>query len=196
MRSIVKIATLCSLLLAIGCKAAPEDQALELVAAYGGQVRTDSAGHIVSVDLSNTPAGDDVIAALAVFPTIQSLNCSNAGRITGHGFAAWSPASQIESLYLVGTAVDDGGLQHVARLGSLKTLQLGQTKITDAGLSAVDHLSNLETLSLSKTQVTDAGLISLRDLRKLSTLMIRDTGTTPRGVVELRRMLPDVRVVD
>lgn len=196
MRPSLRIATLSCLLLVVGCKTAPEDEALELVAAYGGEVRTDAAGHVTAVDLSDTPAGDDVVAALGVFPTIQTLNCSNAPRITGQGFAAWSPASQLESLYLVSTAVDDAGLHQIGRLPSLKTLQLGHTKITDAGLPAVDHLSNLETLSLSNTAVTDAGLISLRDLRKLSTIMVRDTGATSRGVLELRRMLPDARIVD
>lgn len=195
MRQSAKLATLCCVLLTAGCSATPEEEALEMVAAYGGEVRTDAAGHVTAVDLSDTPAGDDVIAALGVFPTIQTLNCTNAGRITGQGFSAWSPNTSIESLYLVSTALDDAGLHQIGRLSSLKTLQLGHTKITDAGLPALDHLANLETLSLSNTAVTDAGLISLRDLRKLSTLMIRETGTTPRGVLELRRMLPDARVL-
>jgi hypothetical protein len=180
----------------LGCSTTPEEKALELVAAYGGEVRTNTAGQITAVDLSDSSAGDDVIAAIAVFPTINTLNCSNASRVTGQGFATWSPEARIESLYLVGTALDDAGLQQVGHLGSLKTLQLGQTKITDAGLPALDRLINLETLSLSNTAVTDIGLISLRDLRKLSTLMIREANTTPRGVLELRRMLPDARVVD
>ena len=195
MRQFACLAAIVFVVLAVGCKAAPEDQALELVAAYGGEVRTDSAGHVTAVDLSDTPAGDDVIAALAVFPTIQTLNCTNAERITGQGFADWASNASIESLYLVSTALDDAGLQQIGRLKSLKTLQLGHTKITDVGLPALDHLSNLETLSLSNTAVSDAGLISLRDLRKLSTLMVRDTGATPRGVLELRRMLPDARVL-
>lgn len=196
MRQIASFVAMGCLVLLTGCSATPEEEALELVKAYGGEIRTDSAGHVTAVDLSDTPAGDDVVAALGVFPTIQTLNCSNASRITGQGFSAWSPNAAIESLYLVSTALDDAGLHQVGRLHSLKTLQLGQTKITDAGLPAVDHLSNLETLSLSNTAVTDAGLVSLRDLRKLSTLMVRDTGTTPRGVVELRRMLPAARVID
>ncbi len=195
MRRFAQLAVIVCVLLTLGCKATPEEQALELVAAYGGEVRTDAGGHVTAVDLSDTPAGDDVIAALGVFPTIRTLNCTNAGRISGQGFSAWSSDASIESLYLVSTALDDAGLHQIGRFNSLKTLQLGHTKITDAGLPAVDHLSNLETLSLSNTAVTDAGLISLRDLRKLSTLMIRDTGASPRGVLELRRMLPKARIL-
>ncbi len=196
MRNVARYLAVAMTLCACGCSASPEDQALELVAAYGGQVRTSVDGKIVAVDLSDTPAGDDVIAALAVFPTIQTLNCSNANRITGHGFAAWTSQSQLEELYLVGAAIDDHGLWHVSRLTTLKTLQLGHTKITNAGLSALDHLTQLQTLSLSSTAVTDAGLVKLRDLRHLTTLMLRDTGVTRRGVTELRRMLPEVRIVD
>ncbi len=185
-----------SLALLTGCSETPEAQALAAIASVGGQVRSDNQGRILSVDLSETPAQDNVLAAIAVLPHVQTINCTNAHHITGSGLAALSGLTDLQTLYLVGTELDDVGLSHIGNLTSLKTLQIGHTKITDAGMPALDHLENLQTLSLGNTAVTDQGLVQLRDLRHLSTLILRDTKTTRRGVQELRRMLPEVRVVN
>lgn len=183
-------------LLLAGCSSTPEEQALAMIEGVGGTVRSDAQGHVISIDLSETPVRDNTLAAIAVFPHVQTINCTNAGNITGSGLAGLRGLSQLETLYLVHTQVDDAGLNHIRHLKSLKTLQLGHTKVTDAGMPALDSLAQLQTLSLASTVVSDAGLVQLRDLRNLSTLVLRDTKTTRRGVQELRRMLPDVRVVE
>ncbi len=182
--------------LVTGCSATPEEQALALIQGVGGSVRSDAEGQVVSVDLSETPARDDALAAIAVFPHVQTINCTNASRITGRGLAALGGLAELDTLYLAHTEVDDAGLRHIRHLKSLKTLQLGHTKITDVGMPALDSLTGLQTLSISGTAVSDKGLVQLRDLRNLSTLVLRDTKTTRRGVQELRRMLPEVRVVE
>ncbi len=182
--------------LLVGCSSTPEEDALAIIEGVGGTVRADAEGHVVSVDLSDTPVRDKMLAAIAVFPDVQTINCTNASHITGSGLAALRGLSKLETLYLVHTQVDDAGLKHIRHLTSLKTLQLGHTKITDAGMPALDSLTQLQTLSIASTAVSDAGLVQLRDLRNLSTLILRDTKTTRRGVQELRRMLPEVRVVE
>jgi internalin A len=179
-----------------GCSSTPEEQALATIEGVGGTVRSDAEGHVISIDLSGTPVRDNTLAAIAVFPHVQTINCTNASRITGSGLAALRGLSQLETLYLVNTQLDDAGMEHIKHLTSLKTLQLGHTNITDAGMPALDSLTQLQTLSIANTAVSDAGLVQLRDLRKLSTLILRDTKTTRRGVQELHRMLPEVRVVE
>jgi hypothetical protein len=184
-----------ALLLTAGCSATPEEAAHELLGAVGAKLRTDSTGAVVAVDLSETGARDDALAAIGFYPQVQSINCNGLTRITGSGLASLAGLKHLESLYLANTDVDDAGLSYVQNLGSLKTLQLGGTKVTDAGMGALDHLVNLKTLSLGGTAVTDHGLVQLRDLRDLETIGLRDTKTTKRGAQELQRMLPDVRIV-
>ncbi len=187
---------LATLLNTAGCSTTPEEQALALIQQSGGTVRKDSAGNVVSVDLSDSSAGDNVLAVIGFFPHVHTINCTNNARINGSGLVALAGLSKLETLYLVNTAVDDGGIAHVSQLKSLKTLNLSGTRITDVGMRALDELPNLQTLGLGRTVVSDQGLVQLRDLRKLSTVVLRDTKTSKRGVQALHRMLPDVRVVD
>lgn len=183
------------LFLLVGCSGTPEENARELLDSVGAKLRTDPSGAIVAVDLSETPARDDALAAIGVFPHVQTINCSGVQGITGSGLAGLAGLSKLDSLYLANTAVDDAGLAYVQHLGSLTTLQLGGTKVTDAGMGALDHLVKLKTLSLGGTAVSDHGLVELRDLRDLETIGLRDTKTTKQGAQELQRMLPDVRIV-
>jgi hypothetical protein len=194
-RSSLLAAAACVTLALTGCSSTPEEDALELLESVGAKLRTGATGQIVAVDLSETMAGDDALAAIGVFPQVESINCNGAARITGSGLAGLAGLAQLDSLYLANTSVDDAGLNSIQHLHSLTTLQLGGTKVTDAGMDALDHLVNLKTLSLGGTAVTDRGLVHLRDLRHLETLGLRDTKTSKGGAVELQRMLPDVRIV-
>lgn len=187
---------LVGLLAAVGCSATPEEQARQAILESGGELRTDSQGNIISVDLSDSAAGDNILAVVGIFPTVQTINCTNAQRITGSGMGTLGGLQHLETLYLVNTSLDDAGLAHVGHLRSLKTLHLGRTHISDAGLKALEPLKNLQTLSLGNTGISDAGLVELRNVRSLSTIILRDTRTTPRGIQELQRMLPDARIVD
>lgn len=178
----------------LGCSRSPEEQALGLIQQAGGSIATDDEGRVVSIDLSETPANDEILAAVGVLPYVHTLNCTNAGKITGSTLDQLAGLQSLETLYLVGTGLNDAGLSRMPELRALKTLHLGRTRITDAGMPALDRLANLQTLSLGNTEVTDQGLIQLRDLRKLSTLILRKTRVTPQGVQELQRMLPHTRV--
>jgi Leucine-rich repeat (LRR) protein len=182
-------------LLLAGCSAKPEEQVLALIQGMGGEFRTSSTGEVISIDLSDTPATDEVLASIRLFPHVHTINCTNAGRISGHTLGHLRSLTRLETLYLVNTGLDDGGLHQARHLRTLKTLHIGHTRVTDAGMPALDHLEGLETLSLSGNPITDYGLIHLRDLRKLKTLVLRDTKTTKEGQQELRRMLPDVRII-
>ena len=121
---------------AVGCSASPEEQARAALKQVGGTLRSNSQEQLISVDLSDTPAGDDVLALIRYFPTVETINCANAQRVTGRGLAQLGGLSHLETLYLVNTGLDDAGLQSVQHLTSLKTLHLGRTRITDAGLPA------------------------------------------------------------
>lgn len=178
-----------------GCSRPDREVAIEKIEAVGGTFSHDSQGRIISVDLSDTEATDEELAAISVLPHVRTINCTNAHHIQGEVLDLLVGLKNLETLYLVGTDLDDDGLTRVRHLTSIKTLNLDGTRITDAGMPALDNLVNLQTLVLGDTAITDQGLVQLRDLKKLSTIVLRDTKTTRRGVQELRRMLPEVRVV-
>lgn len=186
---------LAGLLATLGCGRSDEETALAMIQQAGGSVNYEH-GHIVSVDLSDSAATDEELAAIRVFPDVHTINCTNSQGITGSDLDVLVDLKNLETLYLVGTSLDDTGMSRLKDLTSLKTLHLGRTKITDAGMPALDNLTNLQTLSLGDTAITDKGLVQLRDLRNLSTLILRHTKTTPRGVQELRRWLHDTRIDD
>ena len=182
-------------LVILGCTVPDKESAIGMIQRAGGTFSYDQ-GKIISVDLSDTGATDQELAAIRFLPHVRTINCSNARQITGSALYLLVNLKHLEELHLVNTELDDDGLSRLRDLTSLKTLNLDGTRITDAGMPAIDNLTNLQTLVLGNTKITDKGLVQLRDLRELSTLVLRNTETTPRGVQELRRMLPDVRVVD
>ena len=187
---------LASTLATAGCRRPDREVAIEAIRAAGGTLNYDDQGRVVSVNLSDTQATDEELAAISALPYVRTVNCSNASRITGSSLHLLANLKNLETLYLVRTDLKDSGLAGVQNLMSLKTLNLDGTKITDAGMPALANLKNLQTLVLGNTAITDRGLVQLRDLKKLSTLILRDTKTTREGVKEMHRMLPDVRVVD
>ncbi|MEX0978005.1 MAG: leucine-rich repeat domain-containing protein [Pirellulales bacterium] len=189
-------ALLTAVLAITGCRASDTESALATIQAAGGTVNRDHQGQVVSVDLSDTAATDEELAAIGVLPSVRTINCTNARQIKGATLRQLGGLKNLETLYLVGTDVTDASLAGLEGLTSLKTLHLGRTRITDAGMPVLDHLTNLQTLSLGNTEVTDMGLVQLRDLRHLSTLILRKTKVTSRGVQELQRMLPDTRIED
>lgn len=187
---------LASMLATLGCKRPDREVAIDMIQAAGGTLNYDDQGRVVSVNLSDTQATDEELAAISMLPFVRTVNCTNAHRIKGSSLDLLANLKNLETLYLVRTDLEDSGLTGVQNLTSLKTLNLDGTRITDAGMPALANLKNLQTLVLGNTAITDRGLVQLRDLRKLSTLILRDTKTTGDGIRELRRMLPDVRVVD
>ena len=76
---------------------------------------------------------------------------------------------QLQSLVLIGTAVDDRDLESVvASLPNLKELDIGYTMVTDRSLRTIAKLQRLSRLHLRKCQVSAAGLTYLARLRSLS----------------------------
>lgn len=194
--AVTRAALMAGLLAIVGCRASDTETALAKIQQVGGTVNRDHQGQVVTVDLSDSAATDEEVAAIGVFPSVRTINCTNAGQIKGTTLGQLAGLKHLETLYLVGTDVTDVSLAGLEGLTSLKTLHLGRTRVTDAGMPVLDHLTNLQTLSLGNTEVTDKGLVQLRDLRHLSTLILRRTKVTSRGVQELQRMLPDAHIED
>ena len=168
-----------------GCAPSEEQKALAAIKQLGGKIKSAQQGQVVEVDLSRTKA--------TALVHIRSLNCSYTP-ITGQGLEQLAGSRDLQTLFLVGSELNDTGLAEVSKLSSLRTLHLGRTKITNAGLAELASMSNLRTLSLGNTQITDAGLAALKPMHELGTLVLRQTKTSPAGVQQLRQSLSKTQI--
>jgi hypothetical protein len=98
--------------------------------------------------------------------------------------------TQVATLNLARTKVNDDGLKALEPLQNLRKLHLENTKIGDAGLTHLKSLTSLEYLNLYGTQVTDSGLEQLEGLKNLKALYLWQTKVTPAGVEKLKKALP------
>ena len=176
-----------------GCAPSEEQKALAAIKQLGGKIKSAQQGQVVEVDLSRTKATDDDLAAHKALVHNRSLNCSYTP-ITGQGLEQLAGSRDLQTLFLVGSELNDTGLAEVSKLSSLRTLHLGRTKITNAGLAELASMSNLRTLSLGNTQITDAGLAALKPMHELGTLVLRQTKTSPAGVQQLRQSLSKTQI--
>ena len=96
--------------------------------------------------------------------------------------------SQLESLDIRETCIDDAGLVHLEQLPRLRKLSLyGLNKVTDRGLRHLRPLVRLELLDLSHNRsITDAGLQSIEPLQQVRELDLAFCGNiTDAGLVHL-----------
>jgi Leucine-rich repeat (LRR) protein len=96
---------------------------------------------------------------------------------------------QLRSLRLSGKAgncaVDDTGLENIAKLSKLKLLALDGIKVGDPGLAQLGQCTMLAELYLGDTQVSDATLSQLTTLRDLKKLRLSQTSVTGSGIAQL-----------
>jgi hypothetical protein len=102
--------------------------------------------------------------------------------------------TDIQGLYLQGTAITDAGLRWLAKLEQLERLDVAETTITDKGLEALRALPKLRTLNLTRTQITDEGMKSLAGFVALEELDVSNTQVTSAGVAALKKSRPNLKI--
>ena len=103
--------------------------------------------------------------------------------------------SQLESLDLRKTNVDDAALEHLSQLHTLRILKLEYNKqLTDKALEHIAGLTQLSELDLAFVPVTDRSIESLTQLTSLTKLYLYGTLISDEG---LRRLpeLPELEVL-
>jgi hypothetical protein len=94
--------------------------------------------------------------------------------------------ASVRRLSLFNTQVGDAGLESVATLPNLHELRLGpQNPVTDAGMDHVAKLTTLRTLFMPCRRVTDEGLYKLAPLTNLEEIDV-ETGFGERAVGDKR----------
>jgi hypothetical protein len=100
--------------------------------------------------------------------------------------------TEMHSLYLFYTDVDDVTIAPISACSKLTTLDLDGTRVGDAGVKAIARLPRLQWLGLRHTRVSDAGLRHLHSANSLKTVVLWKTQVTEDGVRGLRSALPEV----
>ena len=139
---------------------------------------------------------DELGDLLAQVPTLKSLtltdfNFSDASQ----QLMFLTKLSQLESLDLRQTNVDDAALTHLSQLNSLRILKLEYNqKLTDKGLAHIAGLTQLSELDLAFVPVNDQSIESLTQLKSLTKLYLYGTLISDEG---LRRLpeLPELEVL-
>jgi serine/threonine protein kinase len=95
---------------------------------------------LYTVGISNTNAGDDVLAHLAGSAALTYLYAENAP-ITNAGARHLSSCPGLLELNLSGTDIDDAGLKLLHKCDKLKYLGLNNTFVTEAGVRAFQKVA-------------------------------------------------------
>lgn len=103
---------------------------------------------------------------------------------------------QLQSLVLIGTAVDDRDIETVvAGLPELKELNIGYTDVTDHCLRSLSRLKKLSRLHLQKCKLSAAGLIHLANLRSLTFIDLSQSAITD-DVIEAVGKIPSLSTLN
>lgn len=102
---------------------------------------------------------------------------------------------QVERIQLLGQRINDGVLQRIEGIRSLRSLDLIYAKITNAGIESIRKLERLKTLDLGAClNISDDGLKHLKGMGRLEVLRIWDTAVTDgcfaymKGLAHLREL--------
>ena len=147
------------------------DDAIARIEKLGGAVRKISLdGDALEVDLQGSTVADGDLKDLSLLKNVQVLRLKE-------------------------TKIGDAGLEHVAKVATLKRLFLDKTAITDAGLSHLTGLKDLEFLNLYGTAVGDAGLEHLKSIGSLKTVIVTESKVTDKGAAAYRKSNPKIRLI-
>ena len=93
---------------------------------------------------------------------LTQLRELHPGAVNGWGIGSLDKLTQLESLDLYSSGMDDLWLKFLKQFPKLKVLNLAATKIDDDGLLQLHDLAQLESLDVSYTDVTEVGVALLR----------------------------------
>lgn len=142
------------------------------------------------LDLSNTSIGDQALARLKNLPRLQYLRLTDTN-VSDGGLAHLRDFRSLQDL-LLPAGISDRGLEHVSKVGTLRSLLVQHSPITDAGVSALERLAFLETLQIccapvekDTPGVTDKSAASLVRMAGLKVLWLQLSGITDHGLAQL-----------
>jgi hypothetical protein len=165
-------------------------------------VDESSTGEVTGLSLhglqknSASAWSDELSDLLGQVPTLKSLTLTDFDfSDASQQLMFLTKLSQLESLDLRKTNVDDAALTHLSQLSNLRILKLEYNqKLTDKALEHIAGLTQLSELDLAFVPVTDQSIESLTLLKSLTKLYLYGTLISDEG---LRRLpeLPELEVL-
>lgn len=147
-------------------------------------VNIESLAGLQFLSLSNSQLSDDDLAHFASLNELNSLALVRS-RVTGQGLRHLT-GTDLRSLDLCWSPIDDEGLRPMERFNMLSVLNLNHTRITDAGLARISSLAGLWALYLDGTPITGDGFVHLRRLRQLHEISLERSWLQNSGLAALR----------
>jgi hypothetical protein len=136
----------------------------------GGQVRRDTSGNVVEVNLRGRWVGKTEILDLLQYKQLVRLNLSHT-RIADSDLLYLRPAAQIQDLNLsYSEHITDIGMSIIKDWTHLRRLDVSGTQVADATLVLLSRLTEMESLDVAGSEVTDDGVQELVPLTKLKHL--------------------------
>ena len=102
----------------------------------GAQIKKDTGGNVIEIDLTGKPVGNSDLALIARHTRLQKLWLSSTG-VTDAGLIELQSMKRLRVLGLARTGITDAALKHLAAIKSLREVFIFPTKVTDG---AVDEL--------------------------------------------------------
>jgi len=131
-------------LFAFGCNSSgggegvPVDTRTDDLIALGAQIKKDTEGNVIEIDLTGKPVGNSDLALIARHTRLQKLWLSSTG-VTDAGLIELQSMKRLRVLGLARTGITDAALKHLAAIKSLREVYFFPTKVTDG---AVDELKS------------------------------------------------------
>jgi len=101
----------------------------------------------------------------------------------------------LHDLNLFGTNISDRGVQHIAKIKTLRSLNIGATQISDEAIEQLSSLVDLEVFRFCATKITDKGFQSLARLRNIRQLDVSDIPVSEKSF-RLIGSLPKLESID
>lgn len=176
----------------------PHGEQLGLALAFGklGRQRLDLAGLAalgrlpsLDLDLTELHLTPDRLKRISEFSNLRSLRLSGT-TIDDDSLRLIAQCKTLRELSLNRTEISDSGLKHLLMLEKLECLWLAETEITDAGVKILTQLPSLVEVDLRSTLMGDPGVAELASLHRLKRVNLAHTAATSAAVSGLQKRLP------
>jgi Leucine-rich repeat (LRR) protein len=134
-------------------------------------------------DLQDQRISNEGLSAFRTHNNVTWLNLRENGKVTDAGMT-YLKHLPLETLDLTLTGITSSALKKLP-LSQMRTLSLGWTDVDDAAIPALDRAKNLKTLILEGTKIEGTTLGRLQHLKNLQNLNLNSTKVTHAAIQQL-----------
>lgn len=181
-------------------KQSEKDKALLLSFQTGAAKKENKANDVPATEVSK--ADDAALeklkqAGVVVIPAVGSSNYLSASFVTAKAevevLKLLEPLKkQLIWLNVANTALDDKGMENIAKLDNLIRINLSRTKVTDKGIALLKGINHLQYVNLVGTKVTAKGVQELKSLEELNSIYLYQTAVTKADEASLKKVFAKV----